>query len=455
MPAALCLACSLIAVAQQPLPNLLAPQAALQKHKSGKPKQEVSGGPHPSAQISLQQLGFAAPASFYLGDRLVQASLNFLDESRLLFTFRVPGLVVRDRAAGDMSSRNTIEERNIRAVILSLPSGRIEAESLWHLHDFGAYLWMLPNGRFLLRDRNLLQIGDSDLRLDPFLRYPGRVEYIELDPQRQMLVAQSSERLPASAAQDPSVEPRSSIAGDIASYDSSDSGASVLPSPGDSSHKRGSENANYLRIFSLANRNILITTRISSNIVHLPIDGEGYYDAVRGRGTSWMITYHNFNGPDTEMLPVDSVCTPPIDVLAPGVVLVSACNEAGGRHLAVLTRDKRRLWETQSASTHVWPLIVHSENGTRVARATLDIMHPITAGSPLDPSDIHSQTIQVFDVATGKIAITGPASPVLDGGGNFALSPSGNRFAVLNEGSIQVYDLPSAPPIPPLPSSAH
>ena len=42
-----------------------------------------------------------------------------------------------------------------------------------------------------------------------------------------------------------------------------------------------------------------------------------------------------------------------------------------------------------------------------------------------------------------------PVSPILDAGGNFALSPSGNRFAVLNAGSIQIFDLPPAPPVPP------
>jgi hypothetical protein len=438
---------------QQPLPDLFAPQAAIKKHENRKQKPDEHGGPHPSAEISLQQLGFAAPASFYLGDRLVQASLDFLDEDRLLFTFRVPGLVVRDSSGGDAASAPGMEERNIRAVVLSLPSGRIEAESLWHLHDFAAYLWMLRDGHFLLRDRNILQIGDGDLNLDTFLRFPGKVKYIELDPQRQMLVAQSSERLPPGeshkSGSESGSDSSSSIVGNIASNDNSAATGSVLPAPGDSAHRQDTESANYLRIFRFDSRKLLLTTRISDGIMHLPIDGDGYYDAVRGRGSSWMITYHGFSGPDVDLFPVDSACTPPLDVVAPGVVLVSACNDSGGRHLVVVTRGKRRLWEMQVASTHVWPLLAHSESGRRVARATLDVMHPISAGSPLDPSDIHSETIQVFDVATGKIAITGPASPILDGGGNFALSPSGNRFAVLNDGSIQVYDLPPAPPVPP------
>jgi len=38
--------------------------------------------------------------------------------------------------------------------------------------------------------------------------------------------------------------------------------------------------------------------------------------------------------------------------------------------------------------------------------------------------------------------LTTPASPVLDGGGNVAISPSGKREAVLNAGAIQVFELP-------------
>jgi len=33
---------------------------------------------------------------------------------------------------------------------------------------------------------------------------------------------------------------------------------------------------------------------------------------------------------------------------------------------------------------------------------------------------------------------------VLDAGGNVALSPSGRRVAVLNQGAIEVFDLPPA-----------
>ena len=90
----------------------------------------------------------------------------------------------------------------------------------------------------------------------------------------------------------------------------------------------------------------------------------------------------------------------------------------------------------------------------RFARSTLDVSHPIGLYSPLDDADVRGQSVQVYDLATGAVQLTAPLSPVLDGGGNFALSPSGRRLAVLFDGSIQVFDLPPVAPLPPVPAEA-
>ena len=54
----------------------------------------------PGVTIPIEPLGFSAPAPFYLGTRNCLVSLDFLDESRLLLTFRVPGLIHRDHRVG-------------------------------------------------------------------------------------------------------------------------------------------------------------------------------------------------------------------------------------------------------------------------------------------------------------------------------------------------------------------
>jgi hypothetical protein len=133
------------------------------------------------------------------------------------------------------------------------------------------------------------------------------------------------------------------------------------------------------------------------------------------------------------------------------VVLVTSCLSGGGFRLTALTEDKRRLWETYIGPTRIWPVLAVAPESGRVARATLETSHPVSASNPIDFDEVRGQNVQVYDLATGKVALSAPASPILDAGGNFALSPSGNRAAVLNDGAIQVFDLPPAPPIPPAP----
>ena len=142
----------------------------------------------PAFTVPVQALGFSAPGPEYMGKHISQASLDFLDENRLLFTFRVPGLIRREAGESDAS-----DERQIRAVVLTLPAGTVEAEALWTLHDRIRYLWMLKDGHFLLRDRNSLDLGDATLELKPHLRFPGPLLYLEMDPEQEFLVTDSTE----------------------------------------------------------------------------------------------------------------------------------------------------------------------------------------------------------------------------------------------------------------------
>ena len=96
----------------------------------------------------------------------------------------------------------------------------------------------------------------------------------------------------------------------------------------------------------------------------------------------------------------------------------------------------------------VWPILITGANGLRIARETLMANHGVNAFAPLGTEDIKGQDVQIFDAATGKMVLRAQASPVLDVGGNVAISPSGRRVAILMAEGIQIFDLPAAPPLP-------
>lgn len=393
-------------------------------------KRDASSQP-PAFSIPVEPLGFFAPGAFYMGLRESLVSLDFLDEDRLLFTFRTPGLIRRKNAADD-------EERQIRAEVVRLPQGSVEAEALWTLHDHDRYLWMLHNGHFLLRDQEVLKEGDARLGLRSLLQFPGPILSMAVDPAQRFLVTNSLEP----SDQKPQ-------GGEVGSPPTAE--ASVSSEISGSSGQKDV----VLRILERSSGRVMLVSRVRAS-VRLPINTEGYIETLRGTGQQWMLNFDDFTGGSKVLGKVDSACQPPIDFVSQEEAVANTCSGDGGRRLVALSMEGKQLWQASSPPTQVWPLLVMAPDGSRLARETLTMDHAVDGfAHPLDPQDIKGQLVEVFDAVGGTRVLKAPASPVLDGGGNVAISPSGKRVAVLNAGAIQVYELPlpqvSAPDAKPVP----
>jgi hypothetical protein len=379
----------------------------------------------PAFTIPAEPLGFSAPNADYLNQRWSFVSLDFLDENRLLFTFRVPGLMRRD--AGDD------EKRQIRAVVLALPAGTIEAEALWSLHDRTRYLWMLKDGHFLVRDRDSLAEGGATLVLKPYLKFQGPLLWLGMDPGQQFLVTDSR-------------EPAAPKPGDVPSPATAQ--ASVVA---DGPQPAGQPDL-VMRILRRDSGQVMLVSRVRS-MVRLPINSDGYLESLRGNGENWLLNLNYFSGGSRILGHFNSACSPTYEFVSEREVLVTACAGSGADVLLAMSADGRKLWQDLTSVASVWPLVVRSPDGSRLARETLAATHAITASSPLDPDDVKGQVVRVFDAANGNVALEAPVSPVLDAGGNVAISPSGKRVAILNAGAIQVFELPAAPALPDKPAT--
>ena len=376
----------------------------------------------PALSIPVEPLGFSAPGAIYMGQRNCMVSLDFLDENHLLFTFRVPGLMHRE------ASSEWTEERQIRAVVLALPSGTVAAEALWTVHDRVRYLWVLKDGHFLLRDKDGIEKGDAALNLKPLLHFPGPLLWMEMDPSKQYLVTNSHEPVEA--------EPKP---GDVASPPTAQANMAV------DGQKFGAPNL-VVRILRIDTGQVMLVSRARA-AVHLPINSEGYVESLRGNGEQWILNLDHFTGGSTLLGRVNSACPPNIDFISQRELLVTACESMGGHKLVAMNTDGHRLWEDSISPQAIWPLLVMAPDGSRLVRETLAVNHEINAYSPLDTEDIKGQLVRVFDAVTGKVAMEAPATPPFDAGGNVAISPSGERVALLNAGAIEVFDLPASPSI--------
>lgn len=382
----------------------------------------------PAFTIPVDPLGFTAPGPIYLGSRNTLASLDFLDENHLLFTFRVPGLLRRDSADGQDS-----DERRIRAVVLTLPQGTVEAETLWTVHDRARYLWMLKNGHFFLRDRNNLLVGDATLVLKPFLDFPGSLLWLELDPAQQFMVTNSRE---------PVAKPQKS--GQVLSP--STASASVT-SDEDSEGIEDSHPDTVVRILHRQSGEVMLVSRVHATI-HLPINSIGYLQNLRGQGTQWVLNLSYFTGGTRMLGSVDSACEPDDYFVSEQEILAAGCGPGGETKLVAMSTEGRTLWASKVPSTEIWPQLTVAPNGSRFAWSTLDVNHTVNSYAPIDAEDVKEQSVTVFDAANGDIVLVTPLSPILDAGGNVAISPSGRRVAVINAGAIQVFELPPPPPLP-------
>lgn len=369
--------------------------------------------------IPVEPLGFFAPGAIYQGQRDSLVSLDFLDEDHLLFTFHAPGLIRRE---GNPDANN---ERQIRALVVSLPSGSVETEATWTVHDKGRYLWMLNDGHFLVRDQADLKLGSASLELMPLFHFRGPLLWVEMDPTQQLLVTESQEPADVKAKAGDVQSPATAAAQISVDGESATSNPDIV-----------------LRIMQRITGQVMLASR-TRQTVHLPVNGEGYVETLHGKGHEWVLNLNEFRGGNHIMGKIDSMCAPSVEFVSDPEAIVTTCNPDESQWMVAMSTNGKRLWNTAKPPTQIWPRLIMAPNGLRLARETLLATHPVNTFSPLSFDDVKGQLVEVYDAATGKVELTAEASPILDGGGNVAISPSARRVAVLDAGAIQVYELPA------------
>ena len=169
-------------------------------------------------------------------------------------------------------------ERQIRAVVLSLPSGTVSAEALWTVHDRGRYLWMLKDGHFLLRDQQDLQLGDASLELKPSLQFQGPLLWLEMDPAQDLVATDSREPVGSKPQTGTAPSPATASAwvttDEVKSYAQPDI---------------------VLRIVRRTTGQVMLSSRTRTT-VHLPINSEGLVETLRGKGHEWVLNLNYFKG---------------------------------------------------------------------------------------------------------------------------------------------------------------
>jgi hypothetical protein len=400
------------------------------KHGAGDTTNQVPV-PAPIASIAVGPLGFLAPSPAYLDLRLAWASLNFIDDNHLLFTFHANSLLRRipeDTGGG--------EEQMVHADVLEISSGKVVRQADWRMHDRGHYIWALKDGQFLVRQSNTLCLTNSSLELRPYLNFETQLQGVEVSPGRTMLLLELAGFMPPEE------------------NDADENKPSLLPpSPGSPAKVRPRRTD--VVLLRPGESKILAKTELRVPVA-VPLNEDGVLEVFAGKQPKvWMIEKELIYQVDQkpgdatrqeEVGEVRSACTPQMQPLSRNVVLVQNCptNGTSGNEVSALTLDGKVLWQSRWQSKYIWPTFDYAENGSRFAYESMQMNRDIGTIDSFGEADVVAQPVGVFNTETGKLELVLNASPVLSEGQNFALSADGRRFAILRNGAIEVYDLPPA-----------
>jgi len=200
------------------------------------------------------------------------------------------------------------------------------------------------------------------------------------------------------------------------------------------------------RVVQVESGQVLRTTH-SRALAEQPINAEGSLKVVHdNKYDQWSLRLTPFSGDPKVLGRIESTCLPSPSFVSDSEILVAGCDPAHVPKLTAVSADGRVLWQSEAPLSYVPPLLLTPPDGSRFVRESIVLKKQPSAGTgTLWVKAVKGQVVRVFDDATGKVVLETPVAPILDAGGNVALSPSG-RVAVLNNGSIQVFDLPSPPP---------
>jgi hypothetical protein len=199
-----------------------------------------------------------------------------------------------------------------------------------------------------------------------------------------------------------------------------------------------------ITLVDIPSKEILGALRTESPI-HVPVSSSGYVGVARSKEEDqFVIRFVPFAGQSSILGKVASTCTPHENFLNEKALVIESCGpKSPDTFLDAWTTDGKKLWNGRRDGHLVWPTFAYSLTGNRFALSLLHVSHTIDLVDSINDEDVREQVVQVYDSATGALLMATNASPILTAGQNFALSEDGERLAVLREGAIEIYKVPS------------
>jgi hypothetical protein len=394
----------------------------------------LAKGPEPPLRIPLEPLGFQPITTQFLLAGSSLFTVHYVDDRHLLLTFTVRRLLSRlpDEPEDD-------QDRNVDALLLELPSGKVIARTSWRFHDHAQYLWSLGHGRFLLRVRDNLSTfaplvnlpTGQPFRERPFLAVKRRIGALLVSPDANLLIVESVAHIP------PASRPKTPLFG---------------PTP--VSHPAPSDDPtpvqiNFYRLSAAGDTSEEIKPRVagighSANTGSIATTAAGYLDIIDQGRQHWAFDFDSYSGKKNELSPFDSACRPAPLFVSRSEFIAFGCRSGNTRQLlGSFNMRGEETWQQNLFGDYIAPSLAFAPASGRFALGRVLVHSSSVVGDqPLIAEDLSSQSIVVYQTSSGKQILRAECSPIERAGQNFDLSPDGLSLAVIHAEAIEIYSLP-------------
>ncbi len=428
----------------------LAPIMGMSKVRTLSPSQNMAQHSQlkPLARIYLSPLGYLQPATMPALGGASLVTLAFIDSNHFLFSFDIPAPATK----GTDSCASEGTGRWVRTLVLNIASGKVEKAAQWELFDYAPFLLSLQNGQFILRRCSQISIFRADLNPRPLVNVEHSVQLFNVSPDGSHVLLESQHSPSQSKAE---LEP---IARNLFPVD-----------------------LDFLYVNPL---NVLGRSH-APTLENLPLFDTGFLTLQQTSHDLWKVNLQPYpgiaKGQAAQVLTkIYSTCTPHMEAITRHTFLALVCLD-GVTYWAEMNKTYdltgHLLWRkpvgqshltVRYASIHAAHIASSADQSKIAIAALLTSYRPATASAPIaissmlkpqlqektsnsplimDEHDIDGQAIDVFESRTGNQIFHFITSPIYSAGQNFALSPHGNRLAVLHDDAIEIYALHDSPEI--------
>ncbi len=377
----------------------------------------------PTVRVPLSQLGFPGYSVSLLHAGASMATVHMLDSTHVLFTYSLRSLV--PRLPGE---DGTHTDRQVAAVLIEVPLGKVLSRAVWHLHDHARYLWSVGRGVFVVRVGSDLSVlaplqgladGEDPLRRYALPHRTGQPVLVEGSPDGKMITVELEMERPAELGDE---EPgghkpkhyvlefyRLGVDGETAPLHVS--GAGAIGSP---------------------------------VMLRLAMDGDGYLWADDEQRGKWGISFNEFGGKQQKLTPVMSSCRPRLNLLSRSQFLVETCRGSDDQPmLAAFGFDGHENWQEPFGEALQPPTLSLSPAMGRFAMSRLMASSSGAPVSGMGNDNPLSQEIRVYQTESGDMLLKVLCAPAVRSAENFDLAADGSSLVVLSSETMDFYKLPA------------